>query len=197
MCLTPWAGDECRQGQDEFAAVYAAAPERKWHLECSNPGAEPILGSPLTCPASRAPTDGHPMTIATLGPRHARRVLFVLTLAALSACASTAKGKDIGNISEAEEPATLEFRNESLAQADVFITTSGSGSRRIGTVFAGRTETLTVPREVTGRGTVTVFARLLARTRTPSTGSIAISPGTHLSIRLPMDERSLYVLPAN
>jgi len=139
------------------------------------------------------------MTTASLRLVRARRALMLLTLAALSACAHNKKGKDIGNVSEAEanEPTTLEFKNESLAQADVFIASSGSGARRIGTVFAGRTETLTVPREVAGRGTITVFARLLARTRTPSTGSIALSPGTHLSIRLPMDERSLYVLPAN
>ena len=143
------------------------------------------------------PTDGHFMMTETLRSSRARRALLMLTLTALSACAHNSKGKDIGNISEAEEPTTLEFRNESLAQADVFIASSGSGSRRIGTVFAGRTETLTVPKEVAGRGTITVFARLLARTRTPSTGSIALSPGTHLSIRLPMDERSLYVLPAN
>ncbi|HKH94558.1 MAG TPA: hypothetical protein VKA54_22315 [Gemmatimonadaceae bacterium] len=138
------------------------------------------------------------MMTATLRSSRARRALLVLTLTALSACANTKKGRDMGNISESEEPTTLEFKNESLAQADVFIAASGAGgARRIGTVFAGRTETLTVPREIAGRGTITVFARLLARTRTPSTGSIALAPGSRLSVRLPMDERSLYVMPAN
>jgi hypothetical protein len=128
-----------------------------------------------------------------------RRALVLVTLTALSACARNRPGKDDGNIAEAEaaEPTTLEFKNESLAQADVYISASGSGARRIGTVFAGRTETLVVPRELAVRGTITVMARLLARTRTPSTGTIAIGPGTRLSIRLPMDERSLYVLPAS
>ena len=139
------------------------------------------------------------MTTATFSIRRAHRSLLLLTLVALSACARPQTGKDMGNIAEQEsaEPMTLEFRNESLAQADVFVSSSGSGARRIGTVFAGRTETLTVPRDIAARGTITVVARLLARTRAPSTGSIAIGPGTRLSIRLPMDERSLHVLPAS
>ena len=139
------------------------------------------------------------MTSPVPALRIARRALLLLTLTALTACARNRPGKDDGNIAEAvaDEPTTLEFKNESLAQADVYVSSSGSGARRIGTVFAGRTETLTVPREIAVRGTITIVARLLARTRTPSSGSIAISPGTRLSIRLPMDERSLYVLPAS
>jgi len=126
----------------------------------------------------------------------ARRAVLLLALTAVSACARNRPGKDDGNIAESAEPTTLEFKNESLAQADVFVSSSGSGARRIGTVFAGRTETLVVPREIAIRGTFTVVARLLARTRTPSTGSIAAGPGAKLSIRLPLDERALYVLPA-
>ena len=104
----------------------------------------------------------------------------------------------MGNLAdEPPEPTTIEFRNESLAQADVFVVLSGSERRKLGTVFAGRTETLTIPRELAMRGSVSIVARLLARSRTPSTGSLALSPGTRLSIRLPMDERTLYVLPAN
>ena len=127
------------------------------------------------------------------------RALLLCSLMALSACARNRPGRDDGNIAESEaaEPTTLEFKNESLAQADVYVAASGSGARRIGTVFAGRTETLVVPRDLAVRGTITVIARLLARSRTPSTGSFAIGPGDKLSIRLPMDERSLYVLPAS
>jgi hypothetical protein len=140
------------------------------------------------------------MTTSTLQIRRARRfALGLIVLSAVSACAHPGRGKDDGNIAESEsaEPTTFEFKNESLAQADVYVAASGSGARRLGTVFAGRTETLTVPREIAIRGTITVIARLLARSRVPSTGSIAISPGDRLSIRLPMDERALYVLPAN
>ena len=54
---------------------------------------------------------------------------------------------------------------------------------------------LVLLRELAIRGSVTIVARLLARSRTPSTGSLALSPGTRLSVRLPLDEKSLYVLP--
>jgi hypothetical protein len=123
----------------------------------------------------------------------ARRTLLLLSLAALSACHRNRPESDSEDV--ANEPSTIEFRNESLAQADVFVTSSGAGARRIGTVFAGRTETLTIPRQYVNRGSVSIVARLLARSRAPSTGSIVIGPDTHLSVRLPMDERMLVVLP--
>jgi hypothetical protein len=85
--------------------------------------------------------------------------------------------------------------NESLAQADVFVRAQGADTRRIGTVMAGRKEDLVVPREIVNAGSITVFARLLARSGVPSTGPVAVSPGTHLSVRLPVDERTLVVLP--
>ena len=125
----------------------------------------------------------------------ARRALALIALAALSACHRNRPVSDIDDAND--EPSTIEFKNESLAQADVFITASSVGSRRIGTVFAGRTETLTIPRELAIRGSINVVARLLARSRAPTTGTIAIGPGTHLSVRLPLDEKALYVLPAN
>ena len=126
------------------------------------------------------------------------RVVTLALLAILAACARNRPGKDMGNLGdEPPEPTTIEFRNESLAQADVFVVLPGSERRKLGTVFAGRTETLTIPRELAIRGNVAIVARLLARSRTPSTGSLAISPGTRLSVRLPMDEKALYVLPAN
>ena len=135
------------------------------------------------------------MAISVRHIARARRALALLALAALSACHREPAGRRTSTT--ADEPSTIEFKNESLAQADVFVTASSSGSRRIGTVFAGRTETLTIPRELAMRGTINVVARLLARSRAPTTGTIAIGPGTHLSIRLPLDEKALYVLPAN
>jgi hypothetical protein len=125
-----------------------------------------------------------------------RRALALFALAAVSACHRTGTTTSEIDPAAADETSTIEFRNESLAQADVYVTASSVGARRIGTVFAGRTETLTIPRELATRGSINVVARLLARSRTPSTGTIAISPGTHLSVRLPLDEKSLYVLPA-
>ena len=126
----------------------------------------------------------------------AGRALALLALLALSACHRSRTTSEL-DPDAGEESSTIEFKNESLAQADVFISAASVGARRIGTVFAGRTETLTIPRELAVRGSINVVARLLARTRAPSTGTIAIGPGTHLSIRLPLDEKALYVLPAN
>jgi hypothetical protein len=123
-----------------------------------------------------------------------RRALVILALAAASACHRNQPTAGTGEISN--EPATIQFANESLTQADVFVTSRGSGARRIGTVFAGRTETLTIPSELANRGSVAIVARLLADNRVPSSGTIALGPGAHLSVRLPMDARTLVVLPA-
>jgi hypothetical protein len=125
----------------------------------------------------------------------ARLALALVAVAALSACHRTSTTSQIDP--DNDETSTIEFRNESLAQADVFVSAASAGPRRIGTVFAGRTETLTIPRELATRGSINVIARLLARSRAPSSGTIAIGPGTHLSVRLPLDEKALYVLPAN
>jgi hypothetical protein len=125
----------------------------------------------------------------------ARHALTLVALVALSACHRNRTAAEIDEASN--EPTTIEFRNESLAQADVFVSAASSGARRLGTVFAGRTETLTIPKDIAIRGSINIVARLLARSRLTSTGSIAISPGTHLSVRLPLDEKALYVLPAN
>ena len=126
------------------------------------------------------------------------RVIALVLLATFAACARNRSGQDMGNLGdEPAEPTTIEFRNESLAQADVFVVLSSSERRKLGTVFAGRTETLTIPSELARRGSVNIVARLLARSRAPSTGSLALSPGARLSVRLPMDEKALYVLPAN
>jgi len=139
---------------------------------------------------------GDPMSTSVRSLRRVTHAFAVVALVAVAACHRTQPGTDLGEPDGSQEPATIEFTNESLSQADVFVIASGNDRRRIGTVFAGRTETLTIPRELAIRGSVTIVARLLARSRAPSTGSMAIGPGTRLSIRLPLDEKTLYVLPA-
>lgn len=135
--------------------------------------------------------------MATLS-RHTARATHVFAFVALAALSACHRNRTVSDIDTASnEPTTIEFRNESLAQADVFVSAASSGARRLGTVFAGRSETLTIPKDIAIRGSINIVARLLARSRLPSTGTIAISPGTHLSVRLPLDEKALYVLPAN
>ena len=93
-------------------------------------------------------------------------------------------------------PVVLLFENQSLDQADVFVSRGVGDSRRIGTVQAGRTESLVVPREMVTSGTVNIVARLLARSFTPRSGPVAINAGDRLRVILPSDERQLTVLPA-
>lgn len=124
--------------------------------------------------------------------RAARVAAFAL-VAALPACSRHHPGEAI----DLDEPAMMTFRNESLAQADVFAIAQGSNAMRIGTVMAGRTETLRIPAEVANRGTIRIVARLLASSALPNSGTIAIHPGEHLDVRLPLDQRTLVVLPGS
>jgi hypothetical protein len=118
-----------------------------------------------------------------------RLILFAAAALAAAACGPFHKG-------QGPPPAYLIFKNESLDQADVYAVLSGNQPIRIGTVAAGRTDTLTVPTEVVTRGeNVNVVARLLARSSRPSSGPIPLHPGDRLEVRLPIDQKMLVVLP--
>jgi hypothetical protein len=124
-------------------------------------------------------------------PRHVRCLTLVLTALTAVACGPRRRGPDV-------PPATIVFTNESLDQADVYAVTSGNQPTRIGTVFGGRTDTLTVPRDIAARGeNVNIVARLLARSAAPSSGPVPIRPGDHLVVRLPVDQKLLVVLPGD
>ena len=115
--------------------------------------------------------------------------LIVLAVVVAAACGPYHKGAG-------PPPAYLIFTNESLDQADVYAAVAGNQPIRIGTVFAGRTDTLTVPSEIASRGeNINVFARLLAQSARPSSGPIPIHPGDRLAVRLPLDQKTLVVLP--
>ena len=118
------------------------------------------------------------------------RVLFAFLLLA-SACGRIRPG-------EAAEQARIIFRNDALEQASVYAAVSGAGDgTRIGTVMSGRVDTLNIPRALVGRGNVVIYARLLARRGTPSTGQLSFHRGDILHVRLPSDARTLVVLPAD
>jgi len=93
------------------------------------------------------------------------------------------------------DPATLIFRNDSFSQATVYVVAEGSDFRRVGVVFGGRTDTLTVPAEYI-RGAVNIVARLLARSDLPQTGSVSLRPGEWYEVTLTSDARLLSFLPA-
>ena len=122
--------------------------------------------------------------------RHLFRIVSAILIALVAACSSARRGP-------AQDPAYLVFSNNSLTQADVFIVSPGFGSRRVGTVMSGQTDTLRVPTDIATRGgTVNIVARLLARNQAPQTGPVSIFAGETYEVRLPTDGRMLSFLPA-
>ena len=127
-----------------------------------------------------------------------RALFHKLSTVALAAAVAGAAACGPFRHNPAQAPALLYFTNESLDQADVYAITSSGQPIRIGTVMAGRTDTLTVPADIAGRGdNVNVIARLLARNVVPSSGPIPIHPGDRLVVRLPVDQKMLVVLPGD
>jgi hypothetical protein len=121
----------------------------------------------------------------------ARRLALAAVVGSALACGHFGLGRG------ANPPALLFFANQSLDQADVYAVAQSGESTRIGTVFPGRTDTLTVPADMAERGeNVNIVARLLARSMAPRSGPVSVRPGDHLAITLPSDERTLIVLPA-
>ncbi len=89
------------------------------------------------------------------------------------------------------EPTMLVFANESLNQASVYILGAGLNARRIGTVMPGRTDTLTVPLDITTRGgTLNIVARLPGGSAA-QTGPVSLRTGELYLVTLPMDARLL------
>ena len=94
--------------------------------------------------------------------------------------------------------AAIIFHNDSIDQADVYAVGSGGDPIRIGTVFAGRTETLRVPSTATGATSrINVIARIFASGRVVSSGPFTIESGETMDVRLTSDEKMLAVLPAS
>ena len=117
--------------------------------------------------------------------------LVALSAAALTAACSHNPPENM----PADAQAAVVFANESLTQSDLFAVISGSSeSRRLGTVFAGRTDTLRVPYEFTRRGGVSLVARMLTGGAV-SSGVLSIQPGDTVTVRLPMTRNMLVVLP--
>ena len=124
--------------------------------------------------------------------RASRLLLICATMVSAAACGGApARANSAVN---PEEPAMVYFSNHSTEQAAVYAV-SGGESRRIGTVFAGQLAKLKVPASMVARGSVNIFARLLARNELPQSGSIAIRPGSSYEVTLMPDRRTMTVLP--
>jgi len=119
-----------------------------------------------------------------------RRALAVVAAAlALSSCGPFHRGS--------QPESVVVFRNQSPDQADVYAIGSGGDPMRIGTVFAGRTETLRVPSAITGASSrVNIVARIFASGRVVVTGPFTLMPGDSMDVTLTGDEKILSVLPS-
>jgi hypothetical protein len=88
------------------------------------------------------------------------------------------------------------FDNQSLYQADLYAISSGGSRVRIGTVQPGRRERLRLSGAALGADRQVAFAaRLLTRSRQPSSGRIGLVPGDTIEVVLTSDANSLTVLP--
>ena len=118
------------------------------------------------------------------------RTLLLASAAVLGGCSRNQVETDPGNV-----PAAIIFSNESLTQSDLFAVISGSSeSRKLGTVFAGRTETLRLPYDMARRGSLSLVARML-NGGLLSTGTVSIRPGDTVHVQLPLNHNMLVLLP--
>lgn len=93
-------------------------------------------------------------------------------------------------------PAEIQFRNESLDQADVYVVTRSGVQLRLGTVTAGQSERLRVSvGRLGGDPLVNIVARILASGRSPSTGTVTLVSGERLEVTLGAGQQVLTVLP--
>jgi hypothetical protein len=106
-----------------------------------------------------------------------------------SACGRFHRGDDL------DAGAAIVFENQSLDQADVFAVAGVGDAIRIGTVMPGQTQTLAVPANIVSMGQVNIVARLLARSLAPRTGPVSLTSGSRFRVTLPVDERTLVLLP--
>jgi hypothetical protein len=118
-----------------------------------------------------------------------RAMVTVAATFALTGCGPFHRGTQLESV--------IVFHNQSLDQADVYAIGSGGNPTRIGTVFAGRTETLNVPASITGGGgRVNVVARIFASGLLVVTGPFTLLPGDSMDVTLTSDEKILSVLPS-
>jgi hypothetical protein len=122
------------------------------------------------------------------------RLAFRRTLAALAVSLLVVGCGPVHHGSQPES--VVVFHNQSTDQADVYALGSGGDPIRIGTVFAGRTDTLRVPATATAANRVNVIARIFGNGRVVVTGPFSLGPGDSMDVTLTSDEKMLSVLPS-
>ena len=124
---------------------------------------------------------------------HRIRALVTLGAGLFAACAPY----HTGGSAAGDLGATIYFKNESFDQVAVYAVLGGVQTSRIGTVMAGRTDTLALaPSIVNSPSGLTILVRPFGRDFTAEVGPISILPGDALQIGLPPSQRMLVILPA-
>jgi hypothetical protein len=118
------------------------------------------------------------------------RTLALALIAGTAACASAPRGQG----ASADDTAVV-FVNRSVHQADVYALPRSGARVRLGTVQAGRTDTLPLVGTTVPTGAVVIAADLLAVSATPTTGELTLNPGDWISVTLPSTANILNVLP--
>lgn len=143
----------------------------------------------VACPV----TEDDDMTAAN---RTTRFIRPACTLAAVILVTMPAACVGTRGASPSGERSMIIFSNESFVEATLYATIGNGGGYRMGTVMAGRTDTLAVPLSMESRGNVVFYADLLARAESPRTPAVSLRPGEWLMVRLPSSLGALQVLPA-
>ena len=118
-------------------------------------------------------------------------------LVAVTACSRGRQAEPGAPGEPAASPPVITFTNQGLDQVSLYVIRPGGDMRRLTSVMGGRTETLTLPRDLAySAGPVTIIAVPLATNRAASTGPITVRPGDRLTITMPISQNSLVVLPA-
>lgn len=180
--LLPASRSQLRiQTADELARISNGTSVAQVAAECGDE--LPLRDRSLT----RLPVDT--MISHHRAMRRGRTLLFAIC-ALLGACARNQPSAETTNAR-----AEIVFANESLTQAELYAVVSGGGeARRLGTVMAGRTETLHLGADLALRGGISLVARLL-NGGTVSTGVVPIHPGDTVHVQLPLNHNTLVFLP--
>jgi hypothetical protein len=118
-----------------------------------------------------------------------RCIGLIVALMASTACGPFHRG--------ATPEAVIVFHNQSTDQADVYALGPGGNPSRIGTVFAGKTETLHVNDAIIGGANrVNVIVRIFPSGRVVASGPFSLGPGDSMDLTLSSDEKMLSVLPS-
>jgi hypothetical protein len=119
---------------------------------------------------------------------HIRRAVLLLAALGAAACGPFRQGSAAS--------AALIFTNQALDQATVYVVGPGRDFRRLGTVFPGQTDTLTVPAEATIRGFVNIVARMAGTSELRQTGPVSMTSGQTYQATLPASSNLISLLPA-